>query len=109
MKPNEGKARLKPDLERTAREAREAIAVVLYDLAQLRTGMASAAAKGHWHYVIPPPGSFDLRSTKAAEAAVAWLKDQGFQVSWDSRRAIDSSARDEAASDLVVSWERVKS
>lgn len=109
MKPHEGKTRLRPDLERTAREAREAIATTLYDLTQLRTGMAAAAAKGQWHYVIPPPGSFDLRATKAAASAVAWLQDQGFQVSWDSRRAIDSSARDEAAVDLVVSWEKAKS
>lgn len=104
MKLHAGKAKLRPELERTALEAREAMATKLYGREAIRAAMSAAAGKGLRYCVLKPAGFLDLKDTAAAKAAVEWLKEEGFTVTWDARRTLEISTHDEAASDLVVSW-----
>lgn len=106
MKPHAGKARLRPDLERTAREAREKLAAELFNIEALRAAMAKAASGGFLFVTILVPSMLDLRDTPAGRAALAWLHGEGFSAVWDQRRAVDVGRLDEAASDLVVSWSK---
>lgn len=104
MKLHAGKAKLRPELERTALEAREAMAAVLFNLNRVRDAMATAAGKGLRYYVIQPAGFLDLKETAAAKAAVEWLKEEGFTVTWDPRRSPAISTHEDSALDLLVRW-----
>lgn len=104
MKPHAGKARLRPDLERTAREAKEQLAAELFGIEAVRSAMTKAAAAGFLFVIIAAPKPLDLRDTSAGKAAIAWLHGEGFTATWNQRRSPDARPMDEPASDLVVGW-----
>lgn len=91
------------ELRRSSDTARETRAAELYSADKLRAAMVAAAGLGFQHATIRGLDGLDLRDTKAAEEALAWLSAEKVAAEFKFR---DGAGGIEAAStyDLVLSW-----
>lgn len=100
------KAILKDKLKRLregAEEAREHLALSIFQLDDVVEAMARESAKGYRVLKIAPPYPIDLSATKAAAALTAQLKEAGASVEWFPRQPTDPNGG-AVYFELVVKW-----
>lgn len=96
--------KLLPELQREAQEAIEKFAASELKPELVRMRMYDAAKLGQRALRLRLPMPVDMRGTKAAATLVEWCKENGFQLTWETREAEASDGRRVTVWEPEISW-----
>jgi hypothetical protein len=96
---------LKPFAVKEAETAREKLAVEAYKIDAIKAQIIEAAQRGETRVRIRAGEALvDLSSTEAAQALVAWAKDNGLNLSWERIAADRPNGLRVIIAEPVLQW-----